>query len=213
MLEQLSTIEKKQFGDIVNKLLFKKHIIENIYDKSKGEMVANPDYRFIEIYKILIGEYLGLIDWQLNEDKNNGVFYISSETVNYNYKFNLFTSVVMLLLRLLYDKKQEEVALTSSVYFTLSELLEEGNITGNINKIPTSKSIRETMVLLRKFDVVEKVKGNYEDIDTMYVLYPSIIHIISSITASNSLREFGNQTEDEEDNQTEFGIEDENTEE
>lgn len=197
MLEHLSQEERNQFADIVNNLLFRKYLTEKVYSKVKDDMVFNPDYRFVEIYKDEVFEYLKYIGWQLNEDKNNGVFFISHEENSYNIRLNLFTTKIVLLLRMLFEKKQEEVSLTNTIYFSLSEVLEQGSIVGVIRNNPNKKEIEHCMILLRKYKIIDKIKGKYSEVDTVYVLYPTIIQLVSSEVVLGALNAFKDEIDAE----------------
>lgn len=194
MLEQLSDIEKEKFIDVVNKLFFKKYIIEKIYDKKKEYIVLNPDYRFIEIHKLEFEEYLDYAGWKLNEDRNNGVFSISNTYISYNINLGRNTTIIMYILRLMYEEKQQELTLTSAIYFTLAELLEKGNILGVIADNPPKTVLVNSLRFLKKYGIIEKIKGVYGDINSLYILYPTIVHLVNSQNIVATLKTFKEET-------------------
>lgn len=196
MLNSLTLKEREEFSEVVNKLLFKKNVLERVYDANRKELIANTDYRFVNIHKDIISEYISCIGWDLMDDRNNGVFYIENEMMNYHISLSKFTTIIILILRILYDKKQEQLSLDNFISFNLEELLGEGMILGVIETKPTKVELQKCFTVLKKFNVVGKMYGNYSDAKATFVLYPTILHIVNSQNTFKMLKEFSSQDED-----------------
>ncbi len=121
-LDKLTEESKELFKKVIQTLLSKTYIIEKRYHKDKN-LYRDPLYSFIEEYESMVMEYLKFSGFQLKNDNSNGVYYIESEDFSNNLIFSKLTTIFLLLIRLIYDEKQESVSIGLFTTFQLSELL------------------------------------------------------------------------------------------
>ena len=117
LYENLNVMEKEVFKKVINQLLGRTFIVNHIYDENKKTAIMNPDYRFVERNIELFRKYLDLGGWKLERNDNYEVIYITS---NYGYnkmRLDKFTTVILYILRLMYDQKRENINFPSIFYY------------------------------------------------------------------------------------------------
>mgnify|MGYP004630084247 FL=1 len=197
----LGMIEQENFQRIVNLLLGKTFIVYNVYDENKKTTVFNPDYRFIERNLELFEKYLRLGGWNLERNDNYEVIYITSQYGYNKMHLDKFTTVILYILRLMYEQKRENINLTEQIVVNVSEIISTLNEIGAYNKKkPALTEIRQALGTIAKFNLIQKIDGKYEDPETKIIILPSILFAITaeSITKINDSIKDTNEEMDEE---------------
>lgn len=197
----LGMIEQENFQGIVNLLLGKTFIVYNVYDENKKTTVFNPDYRFIERNLELFEKYLRLGGWNLERNDNYEVIYITSQYGYNKMHLDKFTTVILYILRLMYEQKRENINLTEQIVVNVSEIISTLNEIGAYNKKkPALTEIRQALGTIAKFNLIQKIDGKYEDPETKIIILPSILFAITaeSITKINDSIKDTNEEIDEE---------------
>lgn len=199
LYEELNIIEKETFKRIVNQLMGKTFIVNHIYDYNKKKSVMNSDYRFIEIHLDLFRQYLELGGWKLERNANYEVIYITS-IYNYNrMRLDKFTTIILYILRLMYDQKRENINLTEHIVVSVSEIIATLNEIGAYEKKkPSALEINVALRTIAKFNIIQKIEGLYEDPNTKIIILPSILFAVTadSITKINDNINEMKETED-----------------
>lgn len=188
-LDKLSESDKELFRKSIQELLRRTFIVENRYHKDKN-LYRDYVYTFIEEHESLLMEYLKFSGFELMNDNNNGVYYIRSESFNSNLRFSKVTTIFLLLIRLLYEEKQESVNIGRFINFQLSELLNKVEVFHLSKNLVADTKIKESLKILSKYNFIEKINSSYEDTASIYVIYPSILHCIDGNIVKNILDEF-----------------------
>lgn len=208
LYEELNITQREQFKRIVNQLLGKTFIVNNIYDANKKTSVMNPDYRFIETNLELFKEYLELGGWKLERNDNYEVIYIASEFGYNKMRLDKFTTIILYILRLMYDQKRENINLTEQIVVTVSEIIATLNEIGAYEKKkPSLAEIKTALSTIARFNIIQKVEGAYENPETKIIILPSILFAITAeginkINENIKEKEYEN-VEDEEIEETE----------
>lgn len=201
LYENLGLIERENFQRIINLLLGKTFIVYNIYDENKKTSVFNPDYRFIERNLELFEKYLKLGGWNLERNNNYEVIYITSQYGYNKMRLDKFTTIVLYILRLMYEQKRENINLTEQIIVSVSDIIATLNEIGAYDKKkPSLLEIRQALRTIAKFNIIQKTEGAYENPETKIIILPSILFAVTaeSITKiSNNIKET-NKTEDDE---------------
>lgn len=209
LYNELNVIEQENFKRIINQLMGKTFIVNHIYDNEKKRSVMNADYRFIEMNLELFKKYLELGGWKLERNANYEVIYITS-IYNYNrIRLDKFTTIILYILRLMYDQKRENINLTEYIVVSVSEIVSTLTEIGAYEKRkPSAQEMKDALRTIAKFNIIQKVEGLYEDPNTKIIILPSILFVIpaDNITKINS-----NMSKIKE-NDTEQFIEEENEE-
>lgn len=203
LYEELNVMEKEMFRKVVNKLLGKTFIVNHIYNEDKNTTVMNSDYRFIERNIELFRKYLELGGWKLERNDNYEVIYITS---NYGYnkiRLDKFTTVILYILRLMYDQKRENINLTEHIVVTVSDIINTLNEIGAYNKKkPTATEIKLALRNVAGFNIIQKLEGAYENPETQILILPSILFAVTaeSINKINeNIKEIKDTEDDEKD--------------
>lgn len=197
----LGIIEQENFQRIVNLLLGKTFIVYNVYDENKKTTVFNPDYRFIERNLELFEKYLRLGGWNLERNDNYEVIYITSQYGYNKMHLDKFTTVILYILRLMYEQKRENINLTEQIVVNVSEIISTLNEIGAYNKKkPALTEIRQALGTIAKFNLIQKIDGKYEEPETKIIILPSILFAITadSITRINDSIKYTSEENDEE---------------
>ena len=203
MLENLNTIETENFRRIVNQLLGKTFIVNNIYDPNKETMIMNPDYRFIERNLELFTKYLEIGGWKLERNDNYEVIYITSQYAYNRVRLDKFTTILLYLLRLIYDEKREGINLTEQVIVSVSEIVATLNEIGAYDKKkPTAQELKTGLRTIANYHIIQKIDGAYEDPETKIIILPSILFAITveNITKISKNMQEMEEIENEEEN-------------
>lgn len=188
LYDELNVMEKEVFKKIINQLLGKTFIVNHIYDENKKTSIMNSDYRFIERNLDLFKNYLELGGWSLERNDNYEVIYITS---NYGYnkaRLDKFTTIILYLLRLMFDQKRENINLTDQIVVSVSEIISTLNEIGAYDKKkPSVIELRTALRTIASFNIIQKVDGPYENPETKIIILPSILFAVTaeSITKIN----------------------------
>lgn len=183
LFEELNTVERDVFKRIVNHLMGKTFIVNHIYDCNKKRAVMNPDYRFIESHLELFKTYLDLGGWKLERNDNYEVIYITSVYAYNRVKLDKFTTIILYILRLMYDQKRENINLTEHIVVSVSEIVSTLNEIGAYEKRkPSAQELRNALKSIAKFNIIQKIEGQYENPNTKIIILPSILFAITAET-------------------------------
>lgn len=190
--EKLNTKDKENFKRILNKLLRVNYINRDIYSPREKEMRINFDYRFIDRNFFLYKEYLSLGAWTLHKDDRFGVIYINSNYEFNRTRINKFTTLILLTLRLIYDEERENLTLKKEVSLTVHELVQKMLALGIVTKRPAFDKLHTALQSLQGFHLIERMNGLWKEADTRFLIYPSILFVISNA----KLNELANLSKD-----------------
>lgn len=183
LYEALNVMEKEIFKKIINQLLGKTFIVNHIYDENKKTSVMNPDYRFIERNLELFKNYLELGGWKLERNDNYEVIYVTSSYGYNKARFDKFTTIILYILRLMYDEKRENINLTEQIVVSVSEIVATLHEVGAYDKKkPSALELRTALRTISNFNIIQKIEGQFENPETKIIILPSILF---AVTAEN----------------------------
>jgi len=202
--DKLSMAEQENFRRIVNLLLAHTYLLQDRYDTEDHMRRSNPDYLFVDRKLELFEDYFQYSGFHLERDSNYGVISLSS-TYDYNrQKFDKFTTLMLYVIRLIYEEQRESLSL-SEIFITTGELIHKMLSLGVIRRKPAARDIRDALRKLSKFRIVERLEGSWEEADTKFIILPTVLFIITNERISSIFEDLETQDLDEEDN----GIEEE----
>jgi hypothetical protein len=129
---------------------------------------------------LLYEDYLQIGGWTLNKDDRFGVIYITSQFEYNRKRINKFTTQILLTLRLIYDEERENLMLKKEVSLTVHELVQKMIALGIVNKRPAYGELHSALQELSGFHIVERMDGIWREPDTRFLIYPSILFILSN---------------------------------
>ena len=162
--------EKNNFSRIVNKLFQ----VNFITKKKPGD---TNDYRFILAWKEVFEAYFALTDFQLNIHREDEVVYIANEQVFNHMRLRKTESIIILVLRILYQRKKDFVTLDENVEIYLHEIHAELMRVGYLdNKRITKDRLKPALTFLRSYNIIDYIDRGLHD-DARIKIYPTILYV------------------------------------
>lgn len=178
---KLSRADQEGFARVVNSLLLSSFCVRDYFDRREKTIKINPDFRFIERHFELLESYLSYSGWRLEKDLLAGVFYILNEYEDNKIRFDREVSLVLFVLRLIYETEKSQSSQTSeSVYLTTPFILKvmyERGITLPNRKI-NGRLIGRALKVLSDHNIINKVSGNFDEGNATFYLLPSILYAV-----------------------------------
>lgn len=168
--QKLKEGEKTDVSRICNKLLQ-----VNLITKRKASD-AN-DYRFILAYKEVFEAFLALLDFELIIRRDTEVIYIVNES-NFNHlRLRKVESVLLLVIRIIYQRKKDNVTLGEDVEIFLYEIHDELTKIGYLdNKRITKNELKPALVMFRNYNLIDYIDTGLHD-DCRIKIYPTILYV------------------------------------
>jgi hypothetical protein len=162
--------EKTIFSRIINKL-FQVNFI------TKRKIADANDYRFILGYKEVFEAFLALTDFELNIKREDEVVYIKNESVYNHLRLRKTESVLILVLRILYQRKMDLVTLDDDVEIYLHEVHSELTRIGYLDhKRITKDRLKPALVMMRNYNIIDYIDKGLHD-DARIKIYPTIVYV------------------------------------
>jgi hypothetical protein len=196
---KLSDLDKEQLSNIINTLLIKTYILQRKYSSKDGKTRYNKDYGFVEDNLTLIKNYFNIMGCELVLDEIHGVVFLKSGNQLARVRLTKVTTILLTVLRIIYQDEIENASTYKDVIITLNKMLEKISIfrlLEKVNKTELEDALRE----LRKYQIIEKVKGQYDNPESLILIYPTIIHCINSENARQIISQFNDIESDIYDN-------------
>ena len=202
--EKLNLTEQEAFRRIVNWLLAYTYLLQGTYAFEDNMNRTNPDYLFVERNFELFQDYLEYAGFRLERDSNYGVIFLSSSYEFNRVKLDKATTLMLYVLRLIYEEEREKLSLSRDIFTTTGDLVHKMLSLGVIKRKPANLTLRDSLRTLNRFRIVEKVDGPWENADTRLLILPTILFIVTNERISNMYQlideeETGEHEETEED--------------
>ena len=176
--EKLNTSDKELFAREVNTLLSRTFLVRDRYDKSVDEIRSSAAYRFVDRHFDLFSDYLSLAGWHLAKDRQYGVIYIESDYGQNRLNLDLFQTLILYCLRLIYDEEREKLTLRNEIQTTPFEVaLRLMNLESRRRK-PADRDLRAALRILSHHQIIQKIDGSWEDENARLLILPSILFVL-----------------------------------
>ncbi len=198
--EKLGMTEQENFKRILNWILAHTFLTQMQYNFSDSLRNTNPDYVFVERNFELFQEYLQYGGFQLERDSNYGVISLSSSYDANRHQFNKFTTLMVYVLRLIYEEEREKLSLSREIFTTTGDLVHKMISLGIMGKKPADSILRDSLRHLNRFNIVNKADGSWENAGTRLLILPTILFIVTNERISNmyTLLEDSSEAKEEE---------------
>ena len=121
--EKLNLTEQEAFRRIVNWLLAHTYLLQGTYAFEDNMNRTNPDYLFVERNFELFQDYLEYAGFHLERDSNYGVIFLSSSYEFNRVKLDKATTLMLYVLRLIYEEEREKLSLSRDIFTTTGDLV------------------------------------------------------------------------------------------
>ena len=195
--EKLNMTEQEAFRRIVNWLLAHTYLLQGNYAFEDNMKRTNPDYLFVERNFELFQNYLEYAGFRLERDSNYGVIFLSSSYEFNRIKLDKATTLMLYVLRLIYEEEREKLSLSRDIFTTTGDLVHKMISLGVIRRKPANLTLRDSLRTLNRFRIVEKVDGPWENADTRLLILPTILFIVTNERISNMYQLIDDEEEGE----------------
>lgn len=168
MFEGMLQKDKDEFTRICNRLLGQCFIC-------KKNEATRGDYYFILKHKEKFTGYLSVLGYRLELNEEYGVVQLVNGQ-NYNrYHMKLFESIILLILRILYDEKKRELSVSDEVLINMGDIHEKFMSLKIRDKMIDKTTLRNAIRTMRRFQLVEPLDRDLSNEDARLIIYDSIL--------------------------------------
>ena len=200
--EKLSLSEQENFKRLVNWLLAHTYLLQGTYEFEDNLKRSNPDYLFVDRNFELFQDYLEYAGFRLERDSGYGVIFLTSSFEFNRVKLDLTTTLILYVLRLIYEEERENLSLSREIFTTTGDVVHKMISLGLVKRKPANQALRDALRTLNRFQVVEKVGGPWEAASIRLLILPAILFIVTNERIS-SMYQLMDEEEFEEDEETE----------
>ena len=147
-LEGMLQKEKDNFSRVCNRLLGTCFLC-------KGNQNTKADYYFVLKYRKEFKEYLGVLGYRLEINEEYGVIQLTSPRGYNRMNLKLYDSIVLLILRILYDEKKRELSAIEEVIVNLGDIQDKFVSLNIRDRLIDKTTMRNALSLFRRYQIVE----------------------------------------------------------
>lgn len=167
-----SPVQKDKFRSAANKLL------NHCFVLKKKEDTRN-DYLFIVQHKELFIDYFDLLGYRIELNENQGVVGLINLHGTGRLRLKKIESIILLILRLLYVEKRKELSLNEEVIVLSDEIQQKyGMLKLDVRPNLDKTTLRDTLRLLRRYNLVSPIDRDMTLSDARIRIYPSILFAV-----------------------------------
>lgn len=167
-VEEFNIKNKENFKRVCNKLL-------SICFICKKKEDTKSDYYFIESNLGALNEYLDLLGYEIEINKAIGVAQLINKFNTNKVNLKLIDSILLLILRILYHEKMEELSLADEIMIQVSDIQEKFITLEFQDKLMDKTKLLEGLRTLKKYNIIQNLDGNMTLGDSRIIIYPSIL--------------------------------------
>jgi hypothetical protein len=201
--------EKDDLKEAIKTLYHQTYILERKYDKKTERYLPNKSYRICERHLDFLIEYFKIADIDMIENRQFGIMYIKTQNLQGD-KLSRLTTIVILILKLIFDDQMNTASSSTHVYTTLNEVYDKIQLFRLwSNKSISPTELRKTIAALKKYQVIEITDemGELEG-DTKFIIYPTVNLLLDSQSISAIIKQYQEEEEEMEDGQISSTFED-----
>lgn len=168
ILEGMLQRDKDNFSRICNRLLSACFLC-------KRNETNKFDYYFVIKYKEKFSECFGLLGYRLELNEEYGVIQLTNPQ-NYNrYNMKLFESILLLILRILYDEKRRELSVSDEVIVNVGDIHEKFLSLKIRDKMIDKTTFRNAISTLKRFQIIETLDTTLTDEEARIIIFDTIL--------------------------------------
>lgn len=168
----LTNTEKNKFSRIANKILNNNYIL-------KDKQGDNDDYYFILEQLELFKAYFLIMDYEINYYEVDKMISINTLENRNRYQLKKIDTVILLVIRILYQNKLQESTQLNDIYASIGEIHEQIEKTDVLKGRISKTDLKSTLRLLKNYSVIDYKATDVYDDETLVRIYPPIVHIVN----------------------------------
>lgn len=193
--QKLTETEKEKFSRICNKILDKNFLI-------RQKESDKEDYFFVVGHLTLFQNYFMLMDYMVTHYEADQIVALSTEANRNRTRLRRNDTIMLLVLRLLYQKKSKEATQLNQILVSIKDIQEELDRTSLFKgKIPKTE-LQTTMRMLKSYSLIDFQSSNLINDDTRVEIYPSLLRVVNiddMTKLETQLNAYSNGGDDDED--------------
>lgn len=170
--QELTETKKERFSRVCNKILDKNFIL-------RQKQSDKEDYYFVVENLTLFQDYFQLMDYSVTHYVADQIIALSTETDRNRTKLRRNDTIILLVLRLLYQKKSKEVTQLNQILVSIGEIHEELERTSLFKGRFPKTDLQITMRMLKSFSLIDFQSSNLFNEDTRIEIYPSLLRVVN----------------------------------
>lgn len=170
--QEMNEGERDKFAYVISKLLKFGYL-------TKMKQSDREDYYFIIEHLSVLRNYTAIMDMDLQYHEDTGVVSLLPLGIANKERLTIKESCILLILRLLYQRKMKEVSLSNQIVVLLQELHEELDRLSLSERRLTIGEMKEILTKFRRYNIIDFTSANFKYDDTMIVIYPVILYVIT----------------------------------
>lgn len=160
--------DKDEFKRICNRLLAHCFLC-------KGNVTNKSDYYFVLKFKEQFKEYLDVLGYRLEINEEYGVIQLTNPQ-NYNrVNLKLFESIILIILRILYDEKKRELSMSNEVIVNLGDIQDKFLSLNIRDKMVDKTTMRNILNLFKRFQIIETLDKDLTNEESRVLIFDSIL--------------------------------------
>ncbi|MHB9146664.1 MAG: DUF4194 domain-containing protein [Symbiobacteriia bacterium] len=171
----LTQRERADLARVIHRLLTRTFLV-------KGKEETRRDFYFLERQQALVRDYLAVAGWELRLDRAFGVAQAVAPDGSGRLSLDLLETLTLLILRLIYEEKRQELSLVSDVLTTVQEVQDKYLDLRLRNRPLDRKALKQNLGLFARFDLLEPLEQDLANPETRLRLYPSILFAVKADT-------------------------------
>lgn len=163
--------EREEFARLLNRLLATTFVLR------RGE--GRRDFHFVARHREAFQGYLGAMGWELVLDEVHGVAQAVNRHGGTRLALGLWDSVLLLVLRLLYEERRKEIHLGEDVMARVQDVHDKClALRLRERGVVEKKYLRDAFALFKRFSLVEVLDGDVTHPETRFLIYPSVLFAV-----------------------------------
>lgn len=168
LLDKMLQRDKENFRRICSRLL-------SCCFLCKSNASNKADYYFVLKYRSEFKTYLEILGYRLEINEELGVIQLTN-AYNYNrLNLKLYESVILLILRILYDEKKRELSVSDEVIVNLGDIQDKYLSLQIREKMIDKTTMRNALSLFRRFQLIETLDRDLGNEESRILIYDSIL--------------------------------------
>ena len=167
-MELLDGMLQNEFKRICNRLLSTCFLC-------RGNVTNKSDYYFVLKYRDKFRTYLDVLGYRLEINEEYGVIQLTNPQ-NYNrLNLKLYESIILLILRILYDEKKRELSASDEVIVNLGDIQDKYLSLQIRDKMIDKTTMRNAISLFRRFQLIETLDRDLSNEESRILIYDAIL--------------------------------------
>ncbi|MDD3168996.1 MAG: DUF4194 domain-containing protein [Eubacteriales bacterium] len=168
LLEGMLQKDQDEFRRICNKLI-------NVCFLCKQNEATRSDYYFVLKYKEKFVELLNTLGYRVEINEEYGVIQLTNGLNTNRQNLKLYESIILLLLRILFDEKKRELSVSDEVIVNLGDIQDKFLSLKIREKMIDKTTMSNTLRMLRRYQLVELLDNDLKNEESRILIYNSIL--------------------------------------